>query len=267
MHLAGLIHLLFKLILAIGLITVFGHNAFDNIRFPENSWADLFWSMAHVNNQVVFGGDYIIGIHYPLIPWIGVMALGYCLGSLFVPGVSAAKRKKILFATGGAALALFIALRTINIYGDPYPWEHQQNTLFTFLSFFKVNKYPPSLLYLCITLGIGLVVLAWMETKSLKYLKPVIVFGKVPLFYYVIHLYLIHSIAMVAALLTGHPWHSMIITGWINDDAALLKDSYGFNLGIVYLIWIGVILILYPLCVWFNNVKAGNKGKWWVSYV
>ena len=117
------------------------------------------------------------------------------------------------------------------------------------------------------TLGISLLLLAWLNDRNFSGLKFVIIFGRVPLFYYIVHIYLIHLLAMTAAVLTGHPWRSMIFYGWINDNAPMLKGSYGFSLGVVYIIWIAIVVALYPLCVCFDNLKIRNRGKWWVSYV
>jgi len=195
-----------------------------------------------------------------------VMALGYCLGSVFANGFDAAKRKKILLWLGSASLVLFIILRGINIYGDLYPWTQQLTPLYSFLSFINISKYPPSLDYLLVTEGFALLFLAITENISNRLTKFISVYGRVPMFYYLVHIFLIHLGAMGAAVLNGYHWTDMTgFTSWI-DYMPNLK-GYGFPLGIVYGIWVTIVLILYPFCKMYDGYKSRHKEKWWLSYL
>jgi uncharacterized membrane protein len=165
--LAALIHLPLKLILVLGVILVAGHNLLDNIHVGGNGPGAFGWALLHEQNFFNWNGKNVL-VGYPILPWIGIMALGYCLGSLFTPAFTAEKRKRILIILGCSAIALFILIRLLNIYGDPSPWTRQQTPLYSFLSFIKVTKYPPSLLYALMTLGPALLFLAFTENISSK---------------------------------------------------------------------------------------------------
>jgi uncharacterized membrane protein len=193
------------------------------------------------------------------------MALGYCFGSLYTSGFAVAKRKKILLLMGECSIALFILLREINFYGDPHPWTRQHTATFTFLSFLNVNKYPPSLLYILMTLGPAMIFLALTEKLSFRFTKPIIHIGRVPMFYYILHLYLIHLAAMIAAEFSGFRWTDMILQRrtWVDPQ---LK-GYGFSIGFTYLVWIGIVILLYPLCKRYDKYKSAHKEKWWLSYL
>ena len=250
----------YKIILAIGILIVAGHNAFDNFHIAGNSLKAFIWDELHDPRGINFHGHLII-TGYPVLPWIGIITLGYCFGNLYKKEFSAAKRRKWLLLLGGGAIILFIILRAINIYGDPESWSYQNTKLFTFLSFIKVTKYPPSLLYSLITLGPAIIFLAFAEKPLNRVTKFISVYGRVPMFYYLIHIYLIHLLAMLAAQLTGFGWKAMVA-----DIFPQIK-GFGFPLYVVYLIWIGVVLALYPLCKWYDRYKTAHKEKWWLSYL
>jgi uncharacterized membrane protein len=264
--LAGLIHLPRKIIFAIGLLMVAGHNLLDGVHF-EGTVADVVWSFMHVRKLYLLGNDYSFLMLYPLIPWIGVMALGYCFGHLYGADFTSAQRKRIILQIGVGGMILFFALRWLNRYGDPLPWSHFDESSKTVMSFLHVEKYPPSLLYLCLMLGVSLAVLGLLEGKTLKRARPVVVFGKVSLFYYILHIFTIHLVAMAAAVLSGYSWRAMIFTGSNGLASPLLKGQFGFSIVGTYLIWIGVVLLLYPLCDYWNSFKSRHKDRWWVSYV
>jgi uncharacterized membrane protein len=267
MGLSLLIHLRFKLILVIGLVMVGGHNLLDGVSFESGTIAGVVWSFLHVRNFYAMGHDYSFLFLYPIIPWVGVMALGYCLGRLYDENFSTGKRASILLQLGATGIVLFFILRWVNVYGDPSPWTVQLEAAKTVISFFNVEKYPPSLLFLCLTLGAALVLLGVLEGRDLHRTRPIILFGKVALFYYVVHIFLIHAIALAAATIAGYPWQTMIFIGSSANPSPLLVGKFGFNLVQIYLIWISVIILLYPFCVGWNSFKLRNKGKWWVSYV
>ena len=158
--LAGLIYLPNKLILLIGILLVAGHNLLDNIHVAGNNLPAFGWALLHDQNFFNWNGRNIL-VGYPILPWIGIMALGYCIGNLYTPGYGARKRKKTLLIIGSSAILLFVLIRLINEYGDPSHWSLQSSVVYTFLSFIKVTKYPPSLLYALMTLGPALLFLAF----------------------------------------------------------------------------------------------------------
>lgn len=264
--LAGFIHLPFKVILAIGILFVAGHNMLDGIdAIVGGSGADaMLWSFLHEQGGFRFSLAFVF-VGYPVIPWVGVMLLGYCFGKLYQSAYDAAVRKKLLLMLGGGAIALFIVLRLLNIYGDPHGWSVQKDGVFTLLSFINVTKYPPSLLYVLITLGPSLIFLAVAEKYTGKLAQAFISLGRVPMFYYILHLYLIHILAVIAALLTGYTLSDMVFNTWVTDSPAL--RGYGFSLGVVYLVWIGVVLMLYPVCRWYDTYKINHREQWWLSYL
>ena len=258
--LAGLIHFSPKVILSIGILIVLGHNMLDGIHV--DTW---WWSALHETRIYELGANRRLRFSYPVLPWIGIMALGYCLGTLYKKEVLQSVRKKWLLIFGLSVTVLFIILRAINIYGDPQPWSQQPSWSFTLLSFLNTAKYPPSLLYTLMTLGPSMIFLAFTENVSRKLTMPVIHFGRVPMFYYIVHIYLIHLLAMVAAELSGFHWYDMILERRPQFDPQL--KGYGFSLLATYFVWIGVVLMLYPLCKWYDEYKTAHKDKWWLSYL
>lgn len=263
--LAAFIHLPQYLIVLIGFILVGAHNLLDQVHLQGNTFKAFGWALLH--DQMFFtwqGKNVLVG--YPVLPWIGVMALGYGFGSLFTSAYSAQERKKWLLIIGGSAIALFIIIRFINVYGDPVPWSVQSSPTYTFLSFIKANKYPPSLLYVLMTLGPAILFLAFTENLRSALSKIISVYGRVPMFYYLLHILLVHLLAMLfAGLFSDHSWSVWILEQplWFAED---LK-GYGFSLGVVYLVWAIVIVSLYPLCKWYDRYKMNHKEKWWLSYL
>ena len=258
--LAAIIHLPKIYIFFIGIVIVATHNLLDNIHFNGFGWAAL-----HEPKLFQLYDKHLVRIAYPILPWVGIMALGYCFGSLYTSSFTMAKRQKLLLVISISSIALFILLRGFNLYGDPIPWSLQNSSVFTFLSFLNVNKYPPSLLYTLMTLGPAIMFLAFTEKFSNRFTLPIIHIGRVPMFYYILHLYLLHLAAMIAAEFSGFNWTDMILQRrtWIDPQ---LK-GYGFSLGITYLVWIGIVIALYPLCKWYDKYKTANKEKWWLSYL
>ena len=259
--LAGLIYLPRKFILLFSLILIFGHDLLDHIHFPGN----ILWSVLHEFSPFKISDSLQINIGYPLIPWIAVMSLGYYFGSLYDTSYDPLKRKKLFNSIGIAAILAFIIVRWINIYGDPLGWKQYDTVTKSLISFLNPNKYPPSLLYLLMTLGVVFLILANSEKLSGRVVRFFSVFGRVPFFYYVIHLYVIHLTALVFAQLSGFGWQKLILPGWISEQPGL--KGYGFDLWVVYLVWIALIASLYPLCKRFDNYKTNHKEKWWLSYL
>nr|WP_299385956.1 heparan-alpha-glucosaminide N-acetyltransferase domain-containing protein [Allomuricauda sp.] len=261
--LAGVIHLPKKVGLVICLLVVFGHNLLDSVA-PTSPVANGIWTFLHVFNLVDMGG-FVVFVGYPMIPWIFVMPLGYYLGELYKPTFDPALRKKWLLQLGLGSTVLFFALRAINIYGDMVPWSTQETLGLTIASFFNVTKYPPSLQFLLITLGPSLVFLALAENWRNRITEKVVVIGRVPMFFYIVHIYVIHGLAVIAAMLTGFSFSDMVIDLWITLQPEL--RGYGFNLGVVYLIWAVLTIALYPVCNWYNNYKTAHREKWWLAYL
>src|SRR5579863_3004264 len=263
--LAGLIFLPRKLLLVFGLVMVAGHNLLDKTVVPQNDALGFFWGMLHEQKFFQIGQVHIAEF-YHIIPWVGVMTLGYCLGGLFTKDFDPVRRRKILLRLGVCSWILFIILRSINVYGNLYPWSAQSSPMLTLLSFLKIHKYPPSLDYLLVTEGFAMIFLSATENVSNRFTKFISVYGRVPMFYYLCHLLLIHLGAMLAAVLTGYHWYDMVsFDTWITELPRF--KGYGFGLGAVYLIWIALVLILYPLCRRYDNYKSRHKEKWWLSYL
>ncbi|MES2847494.1 MAG: hypothetical protein V4685_00440, partial [Bacteroidota bacterium] len=174
------------------------------------------------------------------------------------------KRKRILNIVGLLAVLLFILLRSINLYGDPGKWTHFDTALKTFMSFMNVQKYPASLLFLLMTLGPALIFLANSENLKGRMISFFSTFGRVPFFYYIIHIYLIHFFALIAAEISGFGWQKMITADWLFKP---ILRGYGFRLWFVYLVWVGIILLVYPVCKKFDNYKMDHKDRWWLSYL
>ena len=259
--LAALVYLPRKFILIFSLILIFGHNLLDNLHYNNN----ILWAIIHEPHSFHLSSGFIFTVDYPIIPWIGVMALGYCFGPIYDGSYDEAKRRKLLNIMGISTIVLFIAIRWINIYGDPVSWKHYGTLSKTLMSFLNVNKYPPSLSYVLMTLGPALLFLANSEKLKGWTVNFFSVFGRVPFFYYILHLFLIHITAMIFAQLTGFGWRIMILDNWIAEEPKLI--GYGASLWVVYLVWTGVILALYPLCKKFDQYKQTHKEKWWLSYL
>jgi uncharacterized membrane protein len=263
--LAALLFLPKRVIFTIGLILVASHNLLDHIHFPENDARGFIWGFLHDQKMFTIGDLHML-MGYPILPWIGTMALGYCLGSLYTNDYNPAARKRKLLWIGSLSILLFIVLRSINIYGNILPWLKEPSPMLSFFSFINVSKYPPSLDYLLLTEGFALIFLGLTENISNRLTKVISVYGRVPLFYYILHIYLIHLLAVLAAAFSGFKWTDMIgFTTWVSYMPNL--KGYGFNLGVVYLIWIGVVVALYPLCKKYDRYKAAHKEKWWLSYL
>jgi uncharacterized membrane protein len=263
--LSFLIYLPKKVILGMGLLIIFGHNLLDGIVMQGQSLQDMVWYILHQEQRMLLNPNYTIVLKYPLLPWIGIMALGYCFGQLYSKGFGATIRKNWLLNMGFGSIGLFFLLRSLNLYGDLVPWSMQDTTAKTIMSFFSLTKYPPSLLYFCITLGPSLLFLYAIETSKNKLTDFFLVFGRVPLFYYFLHVFVIHVFAILGMLVFGGNWHDMILTAESFSSKNL--STYGYSLFVVYLVWIFIVPLLYPLSKKYMIYKANNKDKWWLSYL
>ncbi|HPJ43036.1 MAG TPA: heparan-alpha-glucosaminide N-acetyltransferase domain-containing protein [Spirochaetota bacterium] len=250
-----------KVILAIGVIIVAGHNLLDGISMEGNSLKSVIWYILHQENVFQMGDLRMIRISYPVLPWIGVMMLGYCLGTLYKKEVLANRRRKWLLGTGIGSISLFFVLRILNIYGDPDQWIHYSNFTLTLMSFFNVTKYPASLDFILITLGPSMLILASTESIKNKFVDFLVVFGRVPLFYYFLHIFILHSLVVII----GGNWKEFIFNHKPFDSVPL--GTYELNLWIIYLVWILLIFALYPISKWYMNYKVRHRDKWWLSYL
>lgn len=266
MVLLGLfIWLPFRVLLLLGSIVVLGHNSLDFAEANRNGVVPLWWSFLHRPTFTPLSSNFTLGVFYPFLPWTGLMILGYCCGKLF-SDTATDRRNKILLLLGIGSLVVFVALRSIDIYGDPLHWSRQKTGFRTFLSFMNVQKYPPSLLFMCATVGAALIFLALIKNTSGRLAKIISVYGRVPLFYYVIHFYLLHIISAFFYLSRGHS----VAEGMKGVPGLPFKfiiPGEGYDLWVVYTVWLVVVIGLYPLCKWYDRYKTYHKEKWWLSYL
>ncbi|MFZ9388690.1 MAG: DUF1624 domain-containing protein [Chitinophagaceae bacterium] len=272
MFLMGIMILLrfpFKLILVLGILIVAGHNLLDIPESRPGFEASFWWNLFHHGFFVPYqyAPDHYIMMVYPFVAWTGLMMLGYCLGTLFTPTVAPEKRQKILLWSGLGLLAFFAVLRYTNVYGDPYPWSQQKNFLYTLLSFMKVHKYPPSLLYLSATMGIAFLGLAFFENIRNRFTGWMRIYGRTAFFYYILHLYLVHLLAAVSFFIQGKHSVKEAVESMRQLPFLFLIPGEGYRLPMVYLIWIFVVIVLYPLCKKYDAYKTAHKEKWWLSYL
>jgi uncharacterized membrane protein len=263
-----LIRLPFKIILAIGLIIVLGHNLLDIPESAPGFKAGFWWDLLHHGffSVYAYAPSHVIAIMYPFVPWLGLMLLGYCTGIFFTQQYSPEQRRKKLLLIGTGSIVFFVIVRFINIYGDPFPWSTQKNNMLTFLSFIKVHKYPPSLMYMCMTIGPALLFLALIEKVQNRFTNIMRTYGRTAFFYYIIHWYLVHTICAICFFTRGHSLNDAI-TAMQNLPFMFVIPGEGYSLGVVYLIWLLVIALLYPLCKWYDTYKTSHKEKWWLSYL
>lgn len=262
--LAGLVFLPLPVVFVVGLVLVFGHNLLDPIRVHGIGFADYLWYILH-QPQLVTSYGRLISIFYPVLPWAGLMALGYAFGSLFKADIPPTRRTFVLLASGISATLLFILLRQFNLYGEPVPRQTLDSSAFTLISFLNTTKYPPSLHFLLMTMGPALIFLALIEYARPRSTNPLVVFGRVPFFFYVVHIYLIHALAMATLAFTGWEWRDYILSAPRFQSGRL--SSFGFGLEAVYVIWGIVVVMLYPLCWWYQKVRQNNPEKRWLSYL
>jgi uncharacterized membrane protein len=255
-------------------VTVFGvsmmafHNLFDGVTAAGFGRLDWLWKVLHTGEGIEPVKGYYFAPFYPLIPWLGVMAAGFGFGALFLQ--DRPERRRNLLGLGLALTALFIGLRFTNVYGDrlaagagqPGPWAWQSDGLFTLLSFINCQKYPPSLLFLLMTLGPAITALAVFDREPGPLGRVFVIFGRVPLFFYLLHWYVIKG------LLLGLTWLRYGRVDWLfaGFGAENVPEDNGYDLWIVYLIWLGVVAFLFPLCYWFAGVKQRSRSAW-LSYL
>jgi len=257
--LSALVHLPAKLVTAFGLILIAGHNLLDRIQS-----SNPVWTILHSLNFVVTRPGHAVFVAYTLVPWVGVTAAGYGLGQIY--NRPSEHRRNSLLRAGLGVVAAFVILRGINVYGDPVRWTTQKSAAFTALSFLNTNKYPPSLLFLLMTLGPSLLLLWAVYRGAPRFLRPALVLGKVPMFYYLLHFPLIHLLAVVACYGRYRQIHWMFESPTIDRFPFTPPPGWGFSLLVIYLIWAAVVVALYPLCRWFAALKQ-RRSDAWLSYL
>jgi uncharacterized membrane protein len=250
-----------------GAIVILGHNLLDPVHASAlGSWSDA-WYVLHERGWLTFHAHPVALYGYPVIPWIGVMALGYCFGPVVTQ--ASEQRQRISALLGIASFGAFVLLRLTHSYGDPGPgFEHLDTPAHTMMSIFSVQKYPPSLHYLLATLGIVLLLFSIFDRAAEHVRAPRLraffdVYGRVPFFFYILHIFLIHALALIVAAATIPTWRF-----WITPDVVFTRHlaGWGYSLPVVYLVCIAVVLVLYPACAWFNRLKD-RRREWWLSYL
>ncbi|RTL60337.1 MAG: DUF1624 domain-containing protein [Sphingobacteriales bacterium] len=261
-----LIHLPIQAIFVIGLIIVAGHNIMDIPSVSSGLKGTFLSDLLYFSNFSVhpLWGNHFVIIVYAFLPWTGVMLLGFCFGMFYKKDVDPLYRRKMLLRLGAALIILFLVLRFTNIYGDPLPWSAQpRGPVYTFLSFLNLNKYPPSLLYLCMTIGPGLLFLALIEKVQNNFTAVFNIYGRVPMLYYILHFYLIHLIVVVVFFAQGFGTKDIVPEG---IPFFFKPNGLGFGLWGVYAVWAIVLVILYPICKKYNHYKSTHT-HWWLSYL
>jgi uncharacterized membrane protein len=246
----------------IAVIIIFGHNALDYLKMPTEGFSGSLVKMflSTLGVFIPLSADRAIIVLYAVIPWTGALLLGYSFGALYRKGYDANKRKRILRISGVSAVILFIALRLINHYGDPSPWEGQRNTIHTILSFLNTTKQSPSLLFLLMTFGPVMLLLSYTENAVNLFAGFCRVYGNTPYFYFIIHIIVLRLINIGLALIAGLPMQS--------DGSPIVWQVKGFGIPLweVYLIWIAVVLLLYYPCRRYGIYKRTHT-QWWLSYI
>jgi uncharacterized membrane protein len=244
---------------AFALLMIAGHNALDAV-----TWQNSAWSILHRCAFVVKSPQHAVFVAYPLIPWVGVTLAGFTLGRIYE--WPRQRRRAFLLRAGCAAAGFFLVLRYLNTYGDPIRWSTQKSAAFTLLSFLNTNKYPPSLLFLLVTLGPALLFLCCVDGRDPRLFHPALIFGRAPLFFFLLHIPLIHSIAVGVCYLRYQHVHWIFESPSIAQFPFTAPPGWGLPLIGVYLVWGFVLIALYPLCHWFARLKERRRDVW-LSYV
>jgi uncharacterized membrane protein len=264
--LAALVWLPIPVLSVLSVATIVLHHLADGIRAQQFGAAAPLWNLIHQVGAFQFAGHVFI-TPYPLVPWVAVMALGFCFGPALQ--LAPAQRQRLLIRVGISTIIAFILVRALNVYGDPLRWAWQATAPFTVLSFLNTTKYPPSLSFLLMTMGPALILLAAFDGRRFSNVNPLVVFGRVPLFYFVLHFIAAHLASVALALVTygtaawtfmGQPVPSM------GGPAQSFPLNFGWDLWVAYAVWFTIVVALYPLCRWFAGVKE-RRGEWWLSYL
>jgi uncharacterized membrane protein len=244
----GLVHRLpMKLLLAVGMLIVCGHNLLAGVQFAPGSGATQVWTLLMKRGVLWTSGIYQIKVTYPLVPWIGVILLGYGAGPLFARTMAAARRRTLMLALGSGALLLLAVLRGFNLYGEQLPWQHTGDAFLTVMSFVNFTKYPPSLDFVLMTLGVGVLALAWLERIDNRFTRICTTFGSVPMFFYLFHLYLLLVLQRLLVMVFG-----------ANHGTRFGVDDYW----LVWLLAFALMPVLYYPCRAFSRYKRQSTQAW-----
>jgi uncharacterized membrane protein len=254
-----LVHLPPSVVTAFGVVMIATHNLLDSVRS-----ANPLWSILHSPNVILATPRHTVFLAYPLIPWVGVTAVGYGLGLIYA--WEPARRRTFLLRLGIVLIIGFVILRAINIYGDPSRWAAQRTPTYTVLSFLNTTKYPPSLLFLLMTLGPALLFLWAVDAHTPRLLRPALIIGKVPMFYYLLHFALLHVLAVIICYARYRHIHWMFESPDLAHYPIAQPPGWGLTLPLVYLIWAFVVIAMYPLCRWYAAVKQRSNNPW-LSYL
>lgn len=246
----------------IGLFIILTHNLLQAVTLPSAPVVQVIANILFRPGMMQITPGLAVFTAYPLVPWLGIMLTGFACGELFE--LSDERRRKIFLQTGIGILLVFSVLRFVNIYGDPSKWAGQNSPFFTFLSFINVSKYPPSLLFSLLFLGTMFLILYVTEKVKNGFTEVLSVYGRVPLFYFIVHLFIIHTIMLVMLLIQGYA-PSEFLFGAFNNGRP--KTGEGVGLWMVYVIWIGVVVLLYPVSKWYGNYKAMHPEKKILRYL
>ncbi|KAA6460392.1 DUF1624 domain-containing protein [Acidobacteria bacterium AB60] len=263
---AALIHLPLRWLAVLSIAIIALHNLLDPwsaSHFGKFGWA---WHLLH-QPGVIMLANHPAFVVYPILPWIGVMAAGFCFGQLFT--LDDTVRRRTTLRLGLYLTAAFLVSRAVNIYGDPSHWTAQKSAVFTVLSFLNCTKYPASLDYVLMTISTALLLLAWYDGLRFSSRNPLLVFGRVPLFYFILHFYAIHFLlGVVSYIRYGSRTFSFIFNAMpaMGGPRDVYPQDFGYPLWVTYAIWIGLVAALYPLCRWFAQYKA-THSSWWLSYL
>jgi uncharacterized membrane protein len=251
-------------VLAIGVAIVAGHNLLDPIVPQDFGSAAFVWTLLHEGAPIPGPANPIGFALYPILPWVGVMALGYGCGPLFT--LEPTRRARLVPAVGLAMLSTFAVLRGARLYGDPAAWDMHQTWVASTMTFFDVTKYPPSLHYVLITLGLALTIWPLLTRLRGRAANVLVTLGAVPLFVYVVHIYLAHALAVAANAGAGRDVAGLFDTFRKAMSSPDRLHSLGFQLPVVFAAWLVVLVLLYPPARWFASVKA-RRRDWWLSYL
>jgi uncharacterized membrane protein len=263
---AALVRLPIRWVAGLGIVVVVFHDLLDGVQAKHFGSLAWVWTLLHQPGAIPIGG-YRLQAPYPILPWLGVMAAGFSFGQVFALGLP--QRRRIMLSIGVTATIAFLLLRAINRYGDPVPWSHQTSAIFTVLSFLNCTKYPASLDFLLMTLGPALLILGALQRIEFAPANPLTVFGRVPLFYFILHFCLIHTLAVTAAWLrygTAAARFTFTPLPSMGGDRRLFPLDFGYSLWAAWGAWALTVALLYPICLWFAKLKSARRD-WWLSYL
>ncbi len=261
--LAGLVRVHIRWLATGSVLVIALHNLADSVNASQFGSFAWIWNILHQQGVFRVGGALVL-VAYPLVPWVALMALGFCFGEVMM--LPAERRRRVLMGMGLATVAAFFVVRGVNVYGDPQPWSREFPGM-TALSFLRCTKYPASLDFLLMTMGPAFLLLAWFDRIKFSRTNPLIVFGRVPFFYFVVHFYLIHLLTFPVAL-----WHygraAFLLRPLpsVGGSADVYPANYGYGLWTVYAVWVSVVVIMYPVCRWFAELKR-RRREWWLGYL